>query len=261
MPQEKSPALVLSTRDFGEADCLVVFLTPTAGRLTAIAKHARKSKRRFMNCLEPFSLVEYIFHQKANQELARLERGELLESFAELRGSLLRLGVAAVLTETAGELVGTTDNLAAVFATLKNSLGQLAAGMHSWSLFLSHLIRLLTLAGFGPQWQACQLCGQADGNLVWFSPRRGAVICRDCLGRISGERLLPLHLGSRKLILAAQRLPLHHLARLRFPALARQETLAALQPFLRQIVGRELKSLGFLEKIGIEVQQEGMKKG
>lgn len=249
MPQKKSQALVLHVRDFGEADCLVTFLSPEAGRITALAKHARKSKRRFMNCLEPFGLVEFIYTEKLNQELARLDSGALLEDFRGLRRSLLPLAAAAVLTETTGELVGAMDKLAEIFETLKTSLGHLAAGLATWSIFLSFLIRLVARAGFGPQWQKCQFCGRPDAAAVWFSPRRGSIICQSCVKQVEGERLYPLHLGSRKLILAAQQLPLEHLARLRFPELARQETLAALQPFLQQIVGRDLKSLGFLEKI------------
>lgn len=249
MPQKRSQALVLAVRDFSEADCLVTFLTPAAGRVTAVAKHARKSKRRFMNCLEPFSLVEFLYTEKPQQELARLESGELLEAFRGLRRSLLPLACAAVLTETTGELVGAEDRLPAIYATLKNSLDYLATGQSPWSLFLSHLLRLVAQTGFGPQWQSCRHCGQADGGLVWFNPEQGGVLCQGCVSRAPGPRLYPLHLGSRKLILAAQHLPLQHLARLRFPELARQETLAIMQPFVRQIIGRELRAWGFLEKI------------
>lgn len=255
MPQKKTPAIVLHGRDLGEADCLVTFLTPEAGRIAALAKHARKSKRRFMNCLEPLSLVEFIYTEKPHQELARLESGVLVEAFRGLRRSLLPLAAAAVLAEVTGELVGTMDTVAAVFATLKKGLGHLAAGQPPWSLFLSHLIRVVAETGFGPQWEHCRLCGEGDGNLVWFSPAQGNVVCQGCVGRVTGERLYPLHRGSRKLLQAAHRLPLAHLARLRFPDLARQETLAVLRPFLGQIIGRELPSWGFLEKILPYVEQ------
>jgi DNA repair protein RecO (recombination protein O) len=249
VPPKKSLALILKTQDYGEADRLVVFLTPAEGRVTALAKHARKSKRRFMNCLEPFSLVQLVYTEKPNHELARLESGELLEAFPELRRDLSPLAVAACLTETAAEIVGAIDNLPELFEALKNSLAQLAAGLPTLSLFLSYLIRLLGLAGFGPRWQACQVCGRQTDAMVWFSLNQGGIICSSCLGRSQGERLYPLHLGSRKLIMAARRLPLENLARLRFPELAQKETLAILQGFIRFILGRELKSFNFISKI------------
>ena len=249
MSQKKSRALILKTQDFGEADRLIVFLTPEEGRITALAKHARKSKRRFMNCLEPFSLVQFVYTEKPNQDLAYLESGELLESFPELRRDLSPLAAAACLTETAGEIVGAIDNLEELFGALQSSLAQLAAGLPTRSLLLSYLIRLLSLAGFGPRWQFCQVCRQQTDGVVWFSLNKGGIICQPCLGQSQGERLYPLHFGSRKLILAAHRLPLENLARLRFPDLAQRETLAILQDFIRFILGKELKSFNFINKM------------
>jgi DNA repair protein RecO (recombination protein O) len=249
VPQKKSLALILKTQDYGEADRLVVFLTPAEGRVTALAKHARKSKRRFMNCLEPFSLVQLLYTEKPNLDLARLESGELLEAFPELRRDLIPLAVAACLTETAGEIVGAIDNLPELFGALQSSLAQLAAGLPTRSLFLSYLTRILSLAGFGPRWQACQVCGKQADGMVWFSLNKGGIICPPCLGQNRGERLYPLHFGSRKLILAAQRSPLENLARLRYPELAQKEILTILQAFIRFILGKELKSLNFINKI------------
>jgi DNA repair protein RecO (recombination protein O) len=249
MPQKKSPAIILATRDYGEADRLVVFLTPSEGRITALAKHARKSKRRFMNCLEPLSLVQLVYTEKPNQDLARLESGELLEAFPDLRRDLISLAVAAGLIETAGELVGSIDKVQELFEALQTALHQVAAGISTRSLFLTYLTRFLSLGGVGPRWQACQVCGRHSDGVVWFSLNKGGIICQSCLNQSRGERLYPLHLGSRKLILAAQQLPLDNLARLRYPELAQKETLAILQAFIRFILGKELKSLNFINKL------------
>lgn len=249
MPPRQTLALILKTQDYGEADRLVVFLTPDEGRVTALAKHARKSKRRFANCLEPFSLVQAIYTAKPNLELARLDRGELVEAFPELRRSLDTLAAAACLTETAMEIVGAIDNLAELFAALQSSLTHLATGLPSWSLLCSYLIRLLALAGYGPSWQTCQVCRRNTDGLVWFSLNKGGIVCSSCLGQSQGERLYPLHPGARKLILAAQRLPLENLPRLRFPELAQKETLALLHGFIRQILGKELKSFNFIDTL------------
>ena len=41
MTERQTPAIVLTVRDYGEADLLVTFITPGQGRLTGIAKHAK----------------------------------------------------------------------------------------------------------------------------------------------------------------------------------------------------------------------------
>ena len=53
MPPGRLPPSILKVTDYGEADRLVVFLTPARGPLTGMAKHARQSRRRFAHCLEP----------------------------------------------------------------------------------------------------------------------------------------------------------------------------------------------------------------
>ena len=52
-----SPAIIMRVKELGEADVLVTFLTPERGQLKGVAKGARRSRRRFANCLETFSLV------------------------------------------------------------------------------------------------------------------------------------------------------------------------------------------------------------
>jgi len=63
------------------------------------------------------------------------------------------------------------------------------------------------------------------------------------------SKLKPGQPGTRKLVLAALNLPLQNLARLRFPALAQTETLTLLRGFIRFILGKDLNTLAFLDKV------------
>ncbi|MCB9507630.1 MAG: recombination protein O N-terminal domain-containing protein [Myxococcales bacterium] len=53
----ESEALVLRTRDFGEADRIVTLLTPTLGKLSAFARGSRKSTRSFRGGLGVFATL------------------------------------------------------------------------------------------------------------------------------------------------------------------------------------------------------------
>ncbi|MBN1626048.1 MAG: recombination protein O N-terminal domain-containing protein, partial [Deltaproteobacteria bacterium] len=50
-------AIITRVREFGESDLMVTFFTPDAGRLRGVAKGALRSRKRFVNCLDAFSLV------------------------------------------------------------------------------------------------------------------------------------------------------------------------------------------------------------
>ena len=61
---QKTKAIVLRSIDYGESDRILTFLTDDFGKLKGIAKGARRSRRRFANALEPFSLSTLHFSRR-----------------------------------------------------------------------------------------------------------------------------------------------------------------------------------------------------
>src|SRR5271155_6204463 len=77
MPAEEStPAIVIRTRDYAEADRIVTLLTRDFGKLSGIAKGAKASRRRFERKLEPFSHVNLFFRRRPNGQLVFITRAE-----------------------------------------------------------------------------------------------------------------------------------------------------------------------------------------
>jgi DNA repair protein RecO (recombination protein O) len=66
MPQYTTDALILRTYKLGESDRIVVFLTRDRGKKRGVAKHARRSRRRFGGGLEPMTCgrVEYVERER-----------------------------------------------------------------------------------------------------------------------------------------------------------------------------------------------------
>ncbi len=250
MGDRQTPAIVLTVKDYGEADLVVTFLTPGQGRLTGMAKHARKSRRRFAHCLEPLSRVDFFLSPRRG-ELEFLQRGELVKSYPALRRDLKRLGAAAVLSELAGELAGPPEAYGEIFATLEAALGFLEEGLPQDSLLPVFLLRLLGLGGYAPRLKLCLQCGQGPEGPLYFSIPRGGVLCGACSQGAPGPRL-PLSLGALKLLRLAQELPRDKLSRLHLPAPQRRQSLAVLKAFLRYHLGRDLKSWSFWEKVAGE---------
>jgi DNA repair protein RecO (recombination protein O) len=247
MSAQEIPAIVLTVREYGEADRIVNFLTPGAGSLTGIAKHARKSKRRFAHCLEPLSRVTFFLSPRRG-ELEFIQKGELVKSFPSLRRDLPRLGAAAVLAELAGLLAGPPETHQQIFAALETALDLLESGPPPSSLLPAFLLHLLGLGGYRPRLQHCLRCGREPAPPLSCSIPRGGVVCGACSPGTPGP-LLPLSLGAWKLLLLAQDLPREKLSRLRFPAPQQQETLAIFKSFLRYHLGKDLKSWSFWEKV------------
>ena len=64
---------------FGESDKIVSFLTENHGNFTGIAKGAFRSRKRFVNSLEPFSLVNLSFQDRAHDNLSFLLAADLIQ--------------------------------------------------------------------------------------------------------------------------------------------------------------------------------------
>ncbi|MGD9260057.1 MAG: recombination protein O N-terminal domain-containing protein, partial [Desulfobacterales bacterium] len=60
MPAFSTPAVLLRRLDYGDFDLITTFFTLEKGKVTLIAKSAKKSTKRFSGILELFSVLEIV---------------------------------------------------------------------------------------------------------------------------------------------------------------------------------------------------------
>jgi DNA repair protein RecO (recombination protein O) len=94
-------ALLLRLQPLGEADYIVSLLTLNAGRVDALARGARSSRRRFAGVLRPFCRVAAEVEPPRRGSLATLKSADLLEDLAGDALSYPQLCLAAYLSELA----------------------------------------------------------------------------------------------------------------------------------------------------------------
>src|SRR5215475_8389966 len=97
MREELTTAIVLRTRTYGESDKIVTFLTRDWGKVTGIAKGAKRSRRRFVNVLEPFTHVQLRFRPSRANDLAFILGCDLIRSFRAPGRDLQRYALASYL--------------------------------------------------------------------------------------------------------------------------------------------------------------------
>ncbi len=93
------PAVVLDSRDHGESDKIITLFCKDIGKLTAIAKGAHRSKKRFVNKLELFSFLHITYSRSSPARLALINDGDLLNSFIAIRSSVIPYQAATVIRE------------------------------------------------------------------------------------------------------------------------------------------------------------------
>jgi len=77
MPILSTPAILLRRIDYGDYDLIITLLTFDAGKISVIAKSAKKSIKRFSGVLELFSVLNVILQNEPAQRSSCFAGGSL----------------------------------------------------------------------------------------------------------------------------------------------------------------------------------------
>lgn len=247
-----SPAIVLRSWAYGESDKIVSFLTRDFGKIRGIAKGAKRSRKRFLNVLEPFTLVQLRFQERPHSALAFVHSCDWVYVFREIARDLAKIAHASYLVEITDELTRDGDDSLSLFEHLRSGLRFLEGNAPAPEFLTAFELTLLRLAGFQPILDQCQRCGRAPGrdgdqwNVRWgFSPADGGVLCRDC--REYRREAVPLSAGALDMLIRVQR---HGWTEGEAPASlqpALREARGVMPLFIQYQISKKLKSAAFLE--------------
>jgi len=173
--------IVLRSYPFGEADRVVVLLSPNNGKIRTVAKGVRKTKSRFGGRLEPFTHVDLVLYEGRN--LDTITQVAVLEPFPRLRSDLDAVVTAGTMVEAADAVAQEDEAAIRLFLLLQRGLKTLESGGRSRDLITSFLLKLADVVGVAPSLLQCASCGRVE-NLHRFSFGGGGSICDRC--RVDG---------------------------------------------------------------------------
>lgn len=177
---------MLRTHRLGEADRIVVLLTPEHGQVRAVAKGVRRTSSKLGAALEPFMHVQ--LQLLAGRNLDTVLQAQLVHQYgAPIAADYDRYTAAAAMAETAERLTrADVDTTAAQFRLLHGALAMVARGQGpAATVMASYLLRALATAGWAPSFTDCARCG-APGPHEAVNIPLGGVVCPAC--RPAGSR-------------------------------------------------------------------------
>jgi DNA repair protein RecO (recombination protein O) len=248
MPSKTVEAIILQVKPYGEADLIIDFFSSQWGRMRGIAKGAKKSKKRFVHCLEPLNWVHLNFFEKQNNSLVRIDQGELIHPFLGIRKDYTKWGQAAYFCEMIKELFAVGDTNLSVFELMRESLRVLEQGKGYQEVFGIFQIRLLKIAGYALYLTSCLGCGKKSEEIndPIFSLNRGGIFCPSCLGGENGIHLSP---GAVQCLRQTMTMTIPQVFRIRFTRKMGEEIEHLLQSFSCRIMGKELGSARYLKQL------------
>jgi len=247
--QVKLRAVVLRTTDYGESDRVVTLLSAERGKLSAFARGARASRRRFGGALEPFTLLSAELRERPGAELFTLESVAVEQGFGGIRGDLARIACAGYACDLARALVRDHQPHPDLFVLLVDALARLDAAPASPALLRAFEISALRAAGLEPRLDGCARCGSqlpAPPERLVLGLDEGGLLCASCAPQAARARRCSQETAEALRALAAGGLA----AAGPLAGAVGAEARDLLGAFLEHHLGGKLPSRRFLDELG-----------
>ena len=238
----RTRAIVLRTRNLGEADKIVTLLTQEYGKVAAVAKGVRRLKSHIAGHLEFASEIDGGFHRGRNLDVITTAE-TIRAAFAGLSRPEA-LATAGLLAELVDGFCEPEMPVPDVYTLLAAALRVVATSSEPARVIPRFELRLLDALGYGPACDVCVRCNLDFDGLAWADLEAGGLACAQCRPRAVSlafvEEDIESFRGLARPRHAARRAVLHAT-----PAAAR-----AAEAFVNYHLGRAPKANRVLEGIG-----------
>ena len=248
-----TPAIILRRIGYGDYDLILSLITLDGGKKSAIAKSAKKSRKRFGGILEPFSVLEIVLTAKKGAGgLPLLKEAALKRPFPAIGTDLLRTAYASYWAELINNWMEESKIDKDAYALFEHSLSQLDTGsVPPAALSIVFQMRFISLSGYGPNLTQCGVCKRGleriESSWFTFDIKQGELACDRCRPQFQGRPVLSV--GTIKQLLWIASGDLSKATKIRLGSSAIKEGLSFLEVFVPYHLGREPRSLAFLRRM------------
>jgi len=245
----KTTGFVLHCLSYGESDLIVTFYSSDFGKIKGIAKGAKRSKKRFANVFEPFSLTNIIFSQKNRDSLAFIESCDIIDHYSAIRQDLEKTLIASYFVDLTNHFSPEGKKNESIFELLENFLAILGREKSSDAVIRFFEMRLLKIAGFEPALDHCIHCNTpvANGSSYYFFPREGGIKCAACAHPERYDQCISA--GTVRTLLLGKDMDIDKIKLVFLPGNLALESRNILSGFITHVLGREVKSLKVMEQV------------
>ena len=170
--------IIICENDFGDYDKMLTMLTPGLGKISCVAKGARRPKSALLAGTQFLCFGEYLMYKGANTYT--INSCETIEVFYNLRTDLDKLNNAVYITKIIRDVTEENQNCYKILQLFLNTLYTLSETDKDPELVISIFkLKLLCFLGFTPRIGECINCKQKD-NLQYFSLKDNGFKCSTC---------------------------------------------------------------------------------
>ena len=178
MATVKVNGIVISENNVGDYDKMLTILTPNLGKISCVAKGARRPQSALLAGTQLFCFGEYLMYKGTTTY--HINSCETIEVFYNLRTDLDKLKYAVHIDKIIQDVTEENQNCYKILQLFLNTLYTISETDKDKDFVLSVFkMRLLCILGFTPRIEKCIDCKEKD-NLTKFSIRDNGFKCDAC---------------------------------------------------------------------------------
>ena len=254
----ETEGIVLKTMDFKEKDIILTFLTRDVGKKVGILHGGKSMRSGNAAKAELFVLNHFEFFEKMNNDLVRIKKCELLDSFKPLRRNYLNFLYANYFSELLLKCEIPEEESMSYFESFKKSISEISNNSDGIKTKFDFEINLMKFLGIVPQLDSCIKCSidiwklfsekkllSTYSNFYQLDSSLGGIRCPKC--RIVDSTVTDLTPGSMAFFYSSQKKDQNN--SLVKPTLKNLRELdKAFYIYLRYFFGKDLKSHAILKE-------------
>jgi len=236
--------IVLKTQDYGETNKIVTLYSGEVGKITAMARGAKKPASRLAAVTQPFTHGTFLIQQ--GRGMGTMQQGEQVESYRHIREDIEATAYASFVVELVDRAVEDRRPQAAIFNLLQQALHAISDEYDPEAIALFVQWKMLPVTGIYPTLHQCTNCGATEGEFA-FSFQQIGFLCHRCFSL--DRYIVRLTPSQVKLIRTFYTVPIDQVGKLTL----KKETKAFIKKIVRTIyeeqTGIRLKSQLFLDQL------------
>lgn len=182
MSTEKTDAIVIRLADFSESSRVVTLLTREFGKVSALAKGAKRLKSAFDGALDLLTECRIVFIKKSGSGLDLLTEAQLVKRFQPSPKSLTHLYGGYYVAELLNVLTEEHDPHPELYAAAVNALASLSSESPPDCAIFQFELTALREIGQLPDFDTCTICQSPIflGERARFWVSASGLICSQC---------------------------------------------------------------------------------
>lgn len=175
--------IIVRTMNYGEAGKILVVFSKQQGKISLMARGAKKLKSRHASVSQLFTHGDFTYYKGGSSQMGTLNQGDILHAHRSLHEDLHKAAYAAYLVELVDRLFADQEGSSHVFNQL--SAGLTALEEDKDPPIVIHIFELLMLhvSGYAPVLDHCSVCGKEVNitDKVALSIASGGYLCGTCM--------------------------------------------------------------------------------